>query len=118
IDDAALGGRGGGGSLVAQNWLNLAAERGLSNFDQRHLLNVSWQYSTGVGKWGGTLLDGWRGALVKDWTLTSSIIAGSGFPLNHVTDQGWNTTVGNAQFGLPTAANQMRTLQANLRVRF
>jgi len=208
IDDAALGGRGQGGSLVAQNWLDLSAERALSAFDQRHLLNASWQYSTGVGKWGGTLLDGWRGAIVKDWTFTNSITAGSGLPLNpvypqvlrgtgasgplrpeytgaslyaapsglflnpaaftnppsglygnagrntitgpnvfslntqllrtfrvservntdlridasnalnHVTFTGWNTTVGNSQFGLPVAANAMRTLQATLRVRF
>ena len=34
LDDAALGGRGGG-QLIAQDWLNLSAERGPSNFDQR-----------------------------------------------------------------------------------
>jgi hypothetical protein len=34
IDDAVLGGAGQGGSVVAQNWLNLAGERGLSNFDR------------------------------------------------------------------------------------
>ena len=207
IDDAALGGHGGA-YLIAQNWLDLAAERALSNFDQRHLLNFSMQYSTGVGRWGGTLLDGWRGAVVKDWTITSTLTAGSGLPLsplypsplrgtgasgplrpeytgqplyaapsgfflnpaayaappfgqfgnagrntitgpkvftvnaqmqrtfriservntdlrfdannvlNHVTYQSWNTTFGNAQFGLPTLANAMRTLQATLRVRF
>jgi hypothetical protein len=38
--------------------------------------------------------------------------------LNHVTFTAWNTTFGNAQFGLPTAANTMRTLQVTLRVRF
>src|SRR5262249_5118935 len=38
--------------------------------------------------------------------------------LNHVTFVAWNTVVGNSQFGLPTSANQMRILQANLRVRF
>jgi hypothetical protein len=81
IDDAALGGRGQGGSVIAQNWLNLSAERGLSNFDQRHLLSVQMQYSTGVGIAGGTLLGGWRGALFKDWTFTTQITAGSGLPL-------------------------------------
>jgi len=208
IDDAALGGRASGGSVVAQNWLDLSAERALSGFDQRHLLNASMQYSTGVGKAGGTLLDGWRGAIVKDWTFTTTIAAGTGLPLtpidpqalpgtgasgllrpeytgvplyaapsglflnpaafttpplgqfgnagrniitgpnqftlnaqmqrtfrvservntdlrfdamnalNHVTFTAWNTTFANAQFGLPTAANTMRTLQATLRVRF
>ncbi|HEY2015951.1 MAG TPA: TonB-dependent receptor [Bryobacteraceae bacterium] len=202
------GGGSGGSSVIAQNWLNLSGERGLSSFDQRHLFTVQGQYSTGVGKWGGTLLDGWKGALIKDWTFLTSINVGSGLPLNpvypqvlgntgasgplrpqytgaplyaapagfflnplaytappdgqfgnagrnsitgpsqfslnasmqrtfriservntdlridstnalnHVTFVGWNTIVGNSQFGLPTAANAMRTMQASLRVRF
>src|SRR5713226_3676188 len=66
IDDSALGGRGQGGSLIAQNWLDLGAERGLSNFDQRHQLTLQAQYTTGMGIGGGTLLGGWRGALLKE----------------------------------------------------
>jgi hypothetical protein len=80
IDNAALGGRGQGPTLIAQNWLDLRAERGLSNFDQRHLLNFQAQYSTGVGAAGGTMLSGWKGALYKDWTVTTNISAGSGLP--------------------------------------
>jgi hypothetical protein len=80
IDDAVLGGRGTGGSVIAQNWLNLSGERGLSPFDQRHLVNLQLQYSTGVGVGGGTLLDGWRGRVYKDWTITSNINIGSGLP--------------------------------------
>ncbi len=80
IDDAALGGRGQGTAVIAQDWLNLAGERGLSNFDQRHLLTLLAQYSTGMGVGGGTLLSGWRGALFKEWTITSQINAGSGLP--------------------------------------
>jgi len=80
MDDAALGGRGQGTALIAQNWLDLRAERALSNFDQRHLLNFQAQYSTGVGAAGGTMLSGWKGALFKDWTITTSINAGSGLP--------------------------------------
>jgi hypothetical protein len=38
--------------------------------------------------------------------------------LNHVTFPRWNTTVNSSQFGLPTSANSMRTLQPSLRVRF
>ena len=38
--------------------------------------------------------------------------------LNHVTYTSWNTTYGNSQFGLPTGANGMRTIQATLRFRF
>ncbi len=208
IDDSALGGRGQGAYVIAQNWLDLAAERGLSTFDQRHLLKLQMQYSTGTGLGGGTLLSGWRGALFKQWTVTSQIGAGSGLPLtpvylaavngtgitgsirpdytgaalyaapnglflnpaayaaptpgqwgdagrdsitgpsqfsfnaslgrtfrmsdrinldlrvdstnalNHVVYSGWNTTVTSAQFGLPTSANAMRSLQTTLRLRF
>jgi hypothetical protein len=223
IDDSTLGGRlqsvqpspGGGAAaptapqsslsnqsapLLAQNWLNLAAERGLSNFDQRHLASLLLQYTTGMGIGGGALLGGWKGALFKEWTLLSQVTAGTGLPLtpiyvttvvgtgvtgsvrpdytgganldpasyappppgqwgnagrnsitgpyqfswnaslgrtfrmsdrlsldlrvdstntlNHVTFQGWNTSVTSAQFGLPTAANPMRKLQTTVRLRF
>ncbi|HEX4277261.1 MAG TPA: TonB-dependent receptor, partial [Bryobacteraceae bacterium] len=81
IDDSALGGRGSATNVVAQNWLDLSAERGLSAFDQRHLLAFQMQYTTGQGLGGGSLLSGWRGTLFKEWTVTSTINAGSGFPL-------------------------------------
>jgi hypothetical protein len=84
IDDAALGGWGPGSSVIAQNWLDLGAERGLSSFDQRHLMNLQMQYSTGMGVRGGTLVGGWKGRLLKEWTFTSQITAGSGFPLTPV----------------------------------
>lgn len=99
-DDAVLGGTGSSGSspvasaapgaaaasparnlVVAQNWLDLSAERALSSFDQRHLLSVTIQYTTGVGAAGGTLLSGWRGALFKGWLLSTNISAGTGLPL-------------------------------------
>lgn len=80
IDDAASL---GGGSLgtIAQNWLNLAGERGPSTFDQRHLLNLTVQYTSGMGVSGGTLLSGWRGRMAKDWTFVDAITLGSGLPL-------------------------------------
>ncbi len=208
IDDAALGGRNQGTPIIAQNWLDLSAERGLSNFDQRHLLNAQIQYTTGMGLAGGTLLSGWKGALFKEWTFGSQITAGTGLPLtpiylttvqgtgvtgsirpdytgapvyaappahflnpaayapppsdewgdvgrntitgpkqftlnasfgrvfqmtdrltldfridatnalNNVTYPNWNTTVSSAQFGLPTTANAMRSLQTTVRLRF
>ena len=208
IDDAALGGHNQGTAVIAQNWLDLSAERGLSNFDQRHLLNAQIQYTTGMGLGGGTLLSGWKGVLFKEWTFGSQIAAGTGLPLtpiyfaavggtgvtgsirpdytgaplynappglhlnpaaytipvsgqwgnagrdsitgpsqfslnfslgrvfqmtdklsldfrvdatnalNNVTYPNWNTTVGSAQFGLPTTANAMRSLQTTVRVRF
>lgn len=84
IDDAALGGRGQSGSLVAQNWLNLSGERGLSNFDQRHVVTLQTQYSTGAGVKGGVLMSGWRGVAFKEWTITSQVNAGTGTPLTPV----------------------------------
>jgi hypothetical protein len=204
----AAGGRNQNPVTIAQNWLDLRAERGLSTFDQRQLLNAQLQYTTGMGLKGETLLRGWKGALFKEWTFLAQISLGSGLPqtpiylaavpgtgatgsirpdytgeplyaapsglslnpgayalplsgqwgnagrdsiigpaqftlnasmgrtfrlngrfnldlrvdstnlLNHVTFTSWNTTVNSAQFGLPTTANAMRSLQTTLRVRF
>jgi hypothetical protein len=58
---------------IAQNWLNLRAERSLSTFDQRHLLNLQAQYTTGQGVGGGTLMTGWRGRLLKEWTVLTQM---------------------------------------------
>jgi hypothetical protein len=203
IDDAGLG-----GYHIVQNWQDRRSERGLSNFDQRHQLIVQGQYTTGMLAGIGTFWDGWRGKVLKEWTLLSQWTIGSGMPLtpvilapvsgtgvtgslrpdltgaavqlksadgflnpaafaapapgtwgnaarnsitgpgqfalnasltrtfrvrervsmdlridatnvlNRVTFPTWNTTVNSSQFGLPTRANAMRTLQPSLRVRF
>jgi trimeric autotransporter adhesin len=81
IDDAGLGGKG---LFVAQNWLDLRGERGLSPFDQRHQVTIQGQYTSGMGMRGGTLLSGWRGAVFKEWTVNSQIIVGSGSPLTPI----------------------------------
>jgi hypothetical protein len=65
---------------IAQDWLNLRAERSLSSFDQRHLLNLQAQYTTGQGLEGGTLLGGWPGRLLKEWTVLTKITTGTGLP--------------------------------------
>jgi hypothetical protein len=196
----ASSGTGPANLAVAQNWLDLSAERGLSTFDQRHLLSLQMQYTTGMGTGGGTLLSGWKGALFKEWTFATTITAGSGLPetpvylaavpatgvtgtirpdyiggyslnpasyiaplpgrwgnagrdsitgpaqftldaslgrtfrvsdrlnldlrvdstnaLNHVTYTAWNVIENSTQFGLPAAANAMRSLQTTLRLRF
>jgi hypothetical protein len=80
IDNAGTGGRGQGNTPVAQNWEDLSAERGLSSFDARHNLSLNFQYSTGMGMSGGTLVNGWKGALLKDWTLGGNISLRSGLP--------------------------------------
>ena len=79
IDDAGLA-----GNHIAQNWLDLRSERGLSNFDQRHQLVVQAQYTTGMLASVGGFWDGWRGKLFKEWTLTTQMNVGSGSPLTPV----------------------------------
>ncbi|HWV94641.1 MAG TPA: carboxypeptidase regulatory-like domain-containing protein [Vicinamibacterales bacterium] len=82
IDDAAsYAGANLSSSAFAQNWLDLEAERGPSSFDQRHLLSVQFQYTTGVGVAGGALVDGWQGSLLKGWTISSQLTAGSAMPV-------------------------------------
>ncbi len=81
IDNAGTGGRGQGNTPVAQDWLDLSAERGLSSFDSRHNLSLQLQYSTGMGTSGGTLVNGWKGALFKDWNISGNINARSGTPM-------------------------------------
>jgi len=73
IDNAAVGGRNQGGVLTAQNWLDLTAERALSNFDQRHLANVLIQYTTVNMR-----------SFLKEWTFSSQITAGTGLPLTPI----------------------------------
>ncbi|MGH9480014.1 MAG: TonB-dependent receptor, partial [Terriglobales bacterium] len=81
IDDAALGGGAGAtAAVVAQNWLDLAAERARSDFDQRHKFSFTSQYSSGAGR-GGWLMRAWRRPLFGGWTLTTILTAGSGLPL-------------------------------------
>jgi trimeric autotransporter adhesin len=209
MDDAAPGAAGTSGAVfIAQDWRNPASERALSSFDQRHAAKIEFQYTTGMGLKGGALLKGWRGALFKEWNLSSQINKSSGYPLtpvysfpvggtgvigpvrpdctgadvkaappglhlnpaayrapaaghwgnasrnsitgpsqftltaslgrtfrtsdrtnlnlnvsannalNHVTFTSWNTTTGSAQFGLPVAANSMRSIQTTIRWSF
>jgi trimeric autotransporter adhesin len=192
---------------IAQNWLDLNAERELSTFDQRNLVTATLQYTTGMGL-TETLLSGWRGKWFKEWTVMAKTTAGSGLPetptflaaapgtgvtgtirpdvtgaplytgpsghflntaaysappagewgdarrdsivgpdvftfdsslartfrlkstrsldvrvdatnpLNHITYTSWNSTVNSTTFGLPAAANAMRSLQVTGRLRF
>jgi hypothetical protein len=83
LDDAATFGNGGGGGTgrPAQNWLDLSDERGRSSFDQRHNVQLQFQYTSGMGLKGGTLLSGWRGVALKGWTLLTNVNMGTGLPL-------------------------------------
>jgi hypothetical protein len=91
-DDAQLGGQGhvtaseqdagtsGTAAAIAQNWLNPRAEHALSTFDQRHLVNLQAQYTSGEGLGGGDLMKGWTGRLLKEWTVLTKINIGTGLP--------------------------------------
>jgi len=81
---AAFGGATLDGGALMQNWLDPEAEYARSNFDQRHLVTASVEHTTGVGIKGGTLVDGWKGRLIKDWTFTATFSAGSGLPVTPV----------------------------------
>ena len=54
------------GGVIAQNWLDLDAERAPSSFDQRHLLTAQVEYA-GTG-------------LLRNWLFTSQLSIGSGLP--------------------------------------
>jgi hypothetical protein len=72
---------GGGGTIVAQNALDLAAERGLSVFDQRHKFTADylWELPFGPDRF-------WRtsnralGALFGDWNWSGDWTIASGLP--------------------------------------
>jgi hypothetical protein len=78
IDNAAPGGIG---TLVAQNWLDLRAERSRSAFDQRHLITANMQYTTGATSGVGFLTTGKTGRVFREWTFASQFNFGTGLPL-------------------------------------
>jgi hypothetical protein len=80
IDDSST--FGGVGNTVAQDWLDIAGERGLSSFDVRHELNLSFNYTSPIGAPGSRFSPSTKsGELLKDWQLTGSVTAQTGNPL-------------------------------------
>jgi hypothetical protein len=69
---------------IAQDWRNLRGERGPSTFDQRNLLSFTMQYTTGEGIRSAALMSGWRGSLLKGWTVSTTLTVGSGLPLTPI----------------------------------
>jgi hypothetical protein len=78
--DVAAGTSSSPTAAIAQNWLNPRAERARSTFDQRHLVNLTAQYTTGEGLGGGTLMSGRRGKLLKEWTVVGTLKEATGLP--------------------------------------
>jgi hypothetical protein len=79
LDNSSISQTGAGS--VAQNWRNLNAEWATTALVPKAQLGANWQYSTGQGKAGGTLLKGWRGVVFKDWTFTNAFTYRAGTPL-------------------------------------
>lgn len=97
--------------VLAQDWRHPKAERSLSAFDQRHLLNVQMQYTTGQGLEGHTLMNGWPARLFKEWTLLSRINIGNGLPQSPVypatvPGTGWVGPLRPSLTGQPIHSNQ------------
>jgi trimeric autotransporter adhesin len=62
---------GSGSGWIVQDAFNFAAERGLSSFDNRHVVDANWQFSSGKRV---------RMAF-RDWALSSTVSYRSGAPL-------------------------------------
>ena len=72
---------GGAGNAVAQNFFNLAAERGLSSFDRRHALALNYVIQSPVGSNGILSNQKVMEKALKDWTLAGSLTLQTGTPL-------------------------------------
>lgn len=74
---------GGTAVVVAQNDLDLAAERGLSSFDQRHRFTADYYYQLPFGKEKKWLHgDGWQDKFFGGWAFQGNITLASGFPFS------------------------------------
>ena len=80
IDDSSS--FGGAGNTVAQNYLDLRAERGLSSFDRRHVFDSNWVLTSQVGSAGSRFApDGMVARLFREWTLSGGLTTQTGTPL-------------------------------------
>jgi len=100
IDDASV--LGGGAAVVAQNYNNLRAERGLSTFDQRQSFNLAFTAQSPVGK-NVRLASPSLTGILRSWIVSGNIAAMSGLPytarvLGSLSDSG-----GSGNFGASRA---------------
>jgi hypothetical protein len=77
IDDASS--IGGGGAVVAQNPFDIAADRGLSSFDQRHKFTGNWMYELPFGENHRFAQRGPLSHLLDGWQWSGDFTIGSGF---------------------------------------
>jgi trimeric autotransporter adhesin len=109
IDNASTVSGGGGGGVVAQDAFNLRAERGPSNFDVRHRLNINYNIELPFGTNKPFLSESsFLKTLFGDWLLNGSWNISSGNPLTvHVlgsytdVNRGSNGSLRGNATGLP-----------------
>ena len=77
IDDASS--IGGGGSVVSQDPFDIAADRGLSSFDQRHKFNGNWIYELPFGDGRRFAQKGAVSHILSGWVWSGNFTMGSGF---------------------------------------
>jgi hypothetical protein len=78
IDDASS--IGGGAVIVAQNPFVIAADRGLSSFDQRHKFTGSWMYDLPFGENRRFAQRGAWSHILASWQLSGDYTIASGLP--------------------------------------
>ncbi len=76
IDDASS--IGGGGAVVAQNPFDIAADRGLSSFDQRHKFSGNWIYELPFGENHRFAQRGALSHILDGWQWSGDFTIGSG----------------------------------------
>ena len=79
IDNAS--GVGGVGSVVVQNWQNLAAEEGNSTFDVRHRVTGTYLYELPFGKDQRWLTSGKASHIFEGFSISGSFVFATGTPL-------------------------------------
>ncbi len=108
IDNAST--FGGGGATVAQNDKDLAAERGLSSFDRRHVVTLGYVVTSPFGQQGILHSDNaLTNKLLQDWTISGNVSGSSGSPftarvLGNQSNSGGTGSVGSGRAdatGLP-----------------
>jgi hypothetical protein len=78
IDDASS--IGGGGVVVAQNAFDIAADRGLSSFDQRHKFTGNWIYDLPFGENRRFAQKGAASHILGGWQWSGDFTVASGPP--------------------------------------
>jgi hypothetical protein len=82
IDNASsIGGSGGTGTVVAQNWQNLLAEESNSSFDIRHRLTGNFLYELPFGPDEHFLNTGWAAHSLSGISLSGTFTLATGEPL-------------------------------------